>query len=222
MRGRPGIPPGVYFRIMMVGYLEGIGSERGIAWRVCGLDFAAGVSGITDWRRTGRSIRACRKTRKRLGVEAHAAVFGRVLELLKASGLLSGKTLGVDSTTLEANAAMRSIVRRAYGKGLRGVAGGAGPEATGEGLERGLGASQRPGGPDREDEGRQDPSGAQVRAGGQHGDRGARRRDGADDGRRRRGGPARERWTRRRGSWRRWGPSRRRWWPTRATTRTRP
>ncbi len=127
-RGRPSIrtdsldPPGVYFRMLMVGYLEGIGSERGIAWRC-----ADSISlreflgyGLTKNPPEHSSLS---KTRKRLSVEAHAAVFGRVLELVQSSGLrtdspgLSGKTLGVDATTLEANAAMRSIVRRDDGSG---------------------------------------------------------------------------------------------------------
>ena len=113
-RGRPGIPPGVYFRMLMVGYLEGIGSERGIAWRCADsislrefLGYGLSKNPPEHW--------SLSKTRKRLSVEAHAAVFGFVLEGLYASGLLSGKTLGVDSTTLEANAAMRSIVRREGG-----------------------------------------------------------------------------------------------------------
>ena len=109
--GRPGVAPGVYFRMLMVGFLEGIGSERGIAWRCrdsislreflgFGLEKAPPDHSILS------------KTRKRLSVEAHAAVFGWVLGRLGESGLLRAKTLGVDSTTLEANAAMRSIVRR--------------------------------------------------------------------------------------------------------------
>ncbi len=91
------------------------------------------------------------RTRRRLPVEAHEAVFARVLELLEESGLLSGKTLGIDSTTLEGNAAMRSIVRRDTGEGYqlfrpgRGVgdrdaepcgSGEAGPEAAEEGVQR--------------------------------------------------------------------------------------
>ena len=110
-RGRPSIPPGVYFRMLMIGYLEGIGSERGIAWR-CSDSISlreflgCGLSGNPPEHST------LSKTRKRLSVEAHTAVFGWVLALLRKSGLLSGKTLGVDSTTLEANAAMRAIVRR--------------------------------------------------------------------------------------------------------------
>ena len=114
--GRPSIPPGVYFRMLMVGYLEGIGSERGIAWR------CADSISLREFLGYGLAKNppehsSLSKTRKRLSVEAHAAVFSRVLELLGASGLLSGKTLGVDATTLEANAAMRSIVRRDDGRG---------------------------------------------------------------------------------------------------------
>ena len=115
-RGRPGIAPGVYFRMMMVGYLEGIGSERGIAWR-CGDSLSLREFLGYGWAKNPPEHSTLSKTRKRLSVEAHAAVFGRVLELLKGSGLLSGKTLGVDSTTLEANAAMRTIVRRDDGLG---------------------------------------------------------------------------------------------------------
>ena len=92
-RGRPGVPPGVYFRMLMVGYLEGLGSERGIAWR-CADSFSlreflgCGLTGNPPEHST------LSKTRKRLSVEAHGAVFGFVLERLMESGLLSGKTLG--------------------------------------------------------------------------------------------------------------------------------
>ena len=115
-RGRPGIPPGVYFRMLMVGYLEGIGSERGIAWRCADSISLREFLGY-GLEKNPPEHSSLSKTRKRLSVEAHEAVFARVLELLRASGLLSGKTLGVDATTLEANAAMRSIVRRDAGTG---------------------------------------------------------------------------------------------------------
>ncbi len=112
-RGRPGIPPAVYFRMLLVGYLEGIGSERGIAWRCAdslSLREFLGYSYTLD--RNPPEHSGLSKTRKRLSVEAHKKVFDWVLNLLDESGLLKGKTLGVDATTLEANAAMRAIVRR--------------------------------------------------------------------------------------------------------------
>ena len=115
-RGRPGIPPGVYFRMLMVGYLEGIGSERGIAWRCADSISLREFLGY-GLEKNPPEHSSLSKTRKRLSVEAHAAVFSRVLEVVQGSGLLSGKTLGVDSTTLEANAAMRTIVRRDDGRG---------------------------------------------------------------------------------------------------------
>ena len=109
--GRPGLPPGVYFRMLMVGYLEGIGSERGIAWR-CRDSISLREFLGYGLAKTPPEHSTLSKTRKRLSLEAHGAVFGWVLEVLRESGLLKGKTVGVDSTTLEANAAMRAIVRR--------------------------------------------------------------------------------------------------------------
>ncbi len=112
--GRPGLPPGVYFRMLMVGYLEGIGSERGIAWRCRDSISLREFLGYGLTKRPPEHS-TLSKTRKRLSLEAHGAVFGWVLERLQESGLLRGKTVGVDSTTLEANAAMRAIVRRDEG-----------------------------------------------------------------------------------------------------------
>lgn len=109
--GRPSVAPGVYFRMLMVGYLEGIGSERGIAWRCRDSISLREFLGF-GLEKAPPDHSTLSKTRKRLSVEAHAAVFGWVLGRLGESGLLRGRTLGVDSTTLEANAAMRSIVRR--------------------------------------------------------------------------------------------------------------
>ncbi|WP_423929416.1 transposase [Candidatus Palauibacter sp.] len=109
--GRPSVPPGVYFRMLLVGYLEGIGSERGIAWRCAeSLSLREFLGYELDENPPDHSTVS--RTRRRLPVECHEAVFSRMLELLRESGLLSGKTLGVDATTLEGNAAMRSIVRR--------------------------------------------------------------------------------------------------------------
>jgi len=114
--GRPSVAPGVYFRMLMVGYLEGIGSERGIAWRCRDSISLREFLGF-GLEKAPPDHSTLSRTRKRLSVEAHAEVFCWVLERLAESGLLRGKTLGVDSTTLEANAAMRAIVRRDGGEG---------------------------------------------------------------------------------------------------------
>jgi transposase len=112
--GRPSIPPGVYFRMLLLGYFEGIDSERGIAWR-CGdsLSFRAFLGlALTEATPDHSSLS---RIRSRLDVETHAEVFTWVLKVLAARRLVKGKTLGVDATTLEANAALRSIVRRDTG-----------------------------------------------------------------------------------------------------------
>ena len=113
--GRPSLPPGRYFRLLLVGYFEGLDSERGIAWRAAdslavrqfvglGLDTAAPDHSTLS------------RTRRLIALEAHRAVFTWVQERLAAAGLLKGRTIAVDATTLEANAAMRSIVRRDTGE----------------------------------------------------------------------------------------------------------
>ena len=55
------------------------------------------------------------RTRRRVDVETHLAVFTWVLQRLADADLVGGKTVGIDATTLEANAALRSIVRRETG-----------------------------------------------------------------------------------------------------------
>jgi transposase len=113
--GRPGIPPGVYFRMLLVGYFEGLGSQRGIAWR-CGDSLSLreflGIP-LTEDTPDHSSLT---RVRDRLPLEVHAAVFQLVLKLAAEKGLLDGKTVAVDSTTLEANAAMKTIVRRDTGE----------------------------------------------------------------------------------------------------------
>jgi transposase len=113
--GRPGIPPGVYFRMLMIGYFEGIDSERGIAWRSAdSLALRAFLGcGPTDSTPDHSSLSVIRN---RIDLETHQEVFSWVLKVLAAKGLLKGKTLGIDATTLEANAAMRSIVRKDTGE----------------------------------------------------------------------------------------------------------
>jgi transposase len=116
--GRPSIPPGVYFRMLLVGYFEGIGSQRGIAWRChdsLSLREFLGVPLTKD----APDHSSLSKVRDRLPLEIHAAAFEFVLKLAAEKGLLQGKTVGVDSTTLEAHAAMKSIVRKDTGEDWR-------------------------------------------------------------------------------------------------------
>ena len=113
--GRPSLAPAVYFRLMLIGYLEGIESERGMAWRVAdslGLRRFLGYS-LTDSTPDHSTI-SC--NRRLIDVKTHEAVFVWVLKVLAEEGFLKGKTVGVDATTLEANAAMKSIVRRDTGE----------------------------------------------------------------------------------------------------------
>jgi transposase len=113
--GRPRLPPGRYFRLLLLGYFEGLDSERGIAWRTAdslavrsfvglGLDAAAPDHSTIS------------RTRRLIDVETHRAVFTWVQERLVGAGLLKGRTIAIDATTLEANAAMRSIIRRDTGE----------------------------------------------------------------------------------------------------------
>jgi transposase len=116
--GRPSIPPGVYFRMLLVGYFEGLDAQRAIAWR-CSDSLALreflGL-GVTKPVPEHSSLTV---TRQRLPLAVHEAVFARILELAATKGLLRGKTVAVDATTLEANAAMKSIVRRDTGESWR-------------------------------------------------------------------------------------------------------
>jgi transposase len=109
--GRPSLEPGKYFRLLLIGYFEGIDSERGIAWRCAdSLSLRSFVGYALDERATEHSTIS--RTRRLIDLETHQAVFTWVLKVLADYDLVSGKTAGVDATTLEANAAMRSIVRR--------------------------------------------------------------------------------------------------------------
>jgi len=109
--GRPSLPPTVYFRLLLIGYFEGIDSERGIGLATVGLPGAAAVCGVRTDGRAGRSFDA-QPHRRLIDVETHQEIFVWVLQVLARHKLLDGKTTGVDATTLEANAALRSIVRR--------------------------------------------------------------------------------------------------------------
>ena len=113
--GRPGLAPGMYFRLLMVGYFEGIDSERGIAWRASdSLSIRSFVRIALDESAPDHS--SISRTRRLMDVETHQAVFQWVLQVLAEKKLLKGTTIGIDSTTLEANAALRSIVRRDIGE----------------------------------------------------------------------------------------------------------
>jgi transposase len=114
--GRPGLAPGVYFRALLVGYFEGIDSERGIAWRTADSLALRSFLGFELGQSTPDHSTISR-TRRLIDVETHRKVFLWVLGMLAEEGLMKGNTVSVDGTTLEANAALRSIVRRDTGQG---------------------------------------------------------------------------------------------------------
>src|SRR3954467_3335302 len=213
-RGRPSLPPGRYVRMHLVGYFEGIDSERGLEWR------CADSLSLREFLRLGTTEAVpdhswLSKTRSRLPLEVHEAVFAWVLERLAEHGLIKGDRIGVDASTMEANAALRAIVGRETGEGHRemlgrpgggrgvpgdgGAAGGgerdrdahgrgpdpARPEARGQAaVERGVDVGDRSRGQDRQAEGRSHPSRLQARARGRPG----HRRDRGGRGPRRRPG----------------------------------
>jgi transposase len=113
--GRPGLAPGIYFRLLFIGYFEGIGSERGIAWRAADSLTLRDFLGLT-LPEAPPDHSTLSRTRRLIDLETHRAVFTWVLQCLGDAGLVQGKTLGIDATTLEANAALRSIVRRETGE----------------------------------------------------------------------------------------------------------
>lgn len=113
--GRPSLEPGRYFRLLLIGYFEGIDAERGIAWR------AADSLAVRTFLRLGLEEKTpdhstISRTRRLIDLETHRAVFTWIQQRLVAGGLLKGRTIAIDATTLEANAAMRSIVRRDTGE----------------------------------------------------------------------------------------------------------
>ena len=114
--GRPSIAPGIYVRMLMVGYFEGLRSEREIDWRCADSLSLRSFLGYDLSQKTPDHSSLCR-IRQRLDLETHQEVFTFVLKVLAEAGLLQGKTLGLDATTMEANAAMKSIVRRDSGEG---------------------------------------------------------------------------------------------------------
>ena len=174
--GRPSLRPGRYFRLLFIGYFEGLSSERGIAWRVAdSLSLRAFLD--LDVTEAPPNHSTLSRTRRLIDVETHVAVFTWVLERLAGAGLVQGKTVGVDATTLEANAAMRSIERRPGNRTRRSCVswrrhrglrrrrerswrGLTGPEGQ-EDVEQGVAVSAGHGREDRKDEGRSDALGPQ-------------------------------------------------------------
>ena len=116
--GAPSVPPGRYFRMHLVGYFEGIDSERGLEWR------CSDSLSLRAFLRLGSRDRVpdhswLSRSRTRLPHEVHAAVFDWVLVLIAEAGLIKGERIGVDASTMEANAALRNIMRRDNGEGYR-------------------------------------------------------------------------------------------------------
>ncbi|MDE0002033.1 MAG: transposase [Rhodospirillaceae bacterium] len=127
--GRPSLPPGRYFRMLLLGYFEGLESEPAIAWRAAdSLSLRQFFDVSLEEAPPDHSTVS--RTRRRIDVETHLAVFTWVLQRLSDAGLVKGRTVGIDATTLEANAALRSIVRRDTDEGyetfLRGLAAASG------------------------------------------------------------------------------------------------
>ena len=169
--GAPSVPPGRYFRMHLVGYFEGIDSERGLEWR------CSDSLSLRAFLRLGSRDRVpdhswLSRSRTRLPHEVPAAVFDWVLVLIAEAGLIKGERIGLDASTMEANAALRNIVRRDNGEGCRekrlaGASsrhpgrgpGASGAEAQARSFPTGLGFEERPRGQDRQDEGRHDASG---------------------------------------------------------------
>jgi len=113
--GRPSITPGTYFRALLLGYFEGIDSERGIAWRLAD---SLSLRKFIDYAVTEETPdhSTLSRTRRLYWLETHKAVFRWVLKILAEEGLIEGKTVGIDATSLEANAALRSLVRQENGQ----------------------------------------------------------------------------------------------------------
>ena len=129
--GRPSLAPGRYFRLLLVGYFEGIDSERGMAWRATdSLAVRSFLRLAVDEAPPDHSTIA--RTRRLIDLETHRAVFTWVQQRLVEAGRLTGKTIAIDATTLEANAAMRSIVRRDTGESYQAFLAGL---ATASGIE---------------------------------------------------------------------------------------
>jgi transposase len=113
--GRPSMTPGTYFRMLLLGYFEGIDSERGIAWRAAdSFSFRKFLS--FDLSEQTPDHTTVSRTRRLYSIETHSAVMKWVLKILRKHGLADGQSVCIDATTLEANASMKSLVRRDTGQ----------------------------------------------------------------------------------------------------------
>ena len=199
--GRPGLAPGRYFRLLLIGYFEGLDAERAIAWRAADSFALREFLGLV-LPEAPPDHSTISRTRRLIDLETHEAVFTWMLQRLADAGLVKGKTVGIDATTLEANAALRTIVRRDTGESyqdfLTKLAQASGIETPTradlaridrkrkkKGVERRLDPSARSRRQDHEDEGRAHAPGPQSRACRRSGDGRDRWRDGAGCGRRR-------------------------------------
>src|ERR1700759_1875932 len=117
-RGRPSVPPGRYVRMLLIGYFEGIDSERGLEWR-CADSLSLRASLRLSERERVPDHSWLSRPRSRLPLEVHDQIFTWVLARLAEHGLIKGERIGVDASTMEANAALRTIVRRDSGEGYR-------------------------------------------------------------------------------------------------------
>ena len=113
--GRPSLPPGTYFRLLLIGYFEGIDSERGIAWRTADSLALRGFLGL-GLEEPPPEHSTISRTRRLIDLETHRTVFTWILQVLATADLVKGTTIGIDATTLEATAALRSIVRHDSGE----------------------------------------------------------------------------------------------------------
>ena len=113
--GRPSLLPGRYFRLLLIGYFEGLDSERAIAWRTAD-SFSLRQFLDLELPEAPPDHSTISRTRRLIDLETHREVFTWMLKQLAEAGLVKGKTIGMDATTLEANAALRSIVRRDTGE----------------------------------------------------------------------------------------------------------
>jgi transposase len=167
--GRPGLAPGIYFRLLLVGYFEGLDSERAIAWRAADSLTLRDFLGLA-FPDAPPDHSTISRTRRLIDLDTHPDMFTWVLERLGEAGLVKGQTIAIDATTLEANAALRHIVRRdtgessqeflttlAHASGIEtptGRLGAARSETKEEGLEHGLDVALGSGREDHQNEGR--------------------------------------------------------------------